>query len=119
MRKPLDYTAPIIQPVPSDTASARTLAGTLSSSCANACRAVLFAGRITIYKHPGTTSPSLSLIATEPLAVVIVAQNGTPDTVTIDKRGANHAALKTLNANRERPIKIRQQKYRNNIEPGT
>ncbi|WP_429500559.1 IS6 family transposase (plasmid) [Robbsia andropogonis] len=41
--------------------------------------------------------------------------NGDPETVTIDKSGSNLAALKALNAKREIPIKIRQQKYLNNI----
>lgn len=44
-----------------------------------------------------------------------IAQNGAPETVTIDKSGANQAALKAVNATRERPIKIRQQKYLNNL----
>nr|WP_232439473.1 IS6 family transposase [Burkholderia ubonensis] len=44
-----------------------------------------------------------------------IAQNGAPETVTIDKSGANLAALKDLNATREQPIKIRQQKNLNNI----
>ncbi|UXU86190.1 IS6 family transposase [Burkholderia sp. S-53] len=44
-----------------------------------------------------------------------VAQNGAPETVTIDKSGANLAASKDLNATREQPVKIRQQKYLNNI----
>ncbi|KVE39943.1 IS6 family transposase [Burkholderia sp. TSV86] len=44
-----------------------------------------------------------------------IAQNGAPETVTIDQSGANLAALKDLNASRERPIKIRQRKYLNNI----
>ncbi len=37
-----------------------------------------------------------------------IAQNGVPETVTIDKSGANLAALKDINAAREQPIKIRQ-----------
>ncbi|WP_232455492.1 transposase, partial [Burkholderia ubonensis] len=44
-----------------------------------------------------------------------IAQNDMPETVTIDKSGANLAALKDLNATREQPIKIRQRKYLNNI----
>ena len=39
----------------------------------------------------------------------------TPDTVTMDKSGANKAALDQLNTQREIPIKIRQVKYLNNI----
>jgi transposase-like protein len=37
-----------------------------------------------------------------------IAQNGEPETVTIDKSGANLAALEAINAERETPIKIRQ-----------
>jgi len=44
-----------------------------------------------------------------------IAQNGEPETVTIDKSGSNLAALQALNAEREAPIKIRQKKYLNNI----
>jgi putative transposase len=44
-----------------------------------------------------------------------IAQNGEPETVTIDKSGANMAALEAINAERETPIKIRQTKYLNNI----
>ncbi|MGF7192211.1 transposase-like protein [Robbsia andropogonis] len=44
-----------------------------------------------------------------------VALNGDAETVTIDKSGSNLAALKAINANREIQIKIRQQKYLNNI----
>ncbi|WP_407691510.1 IS6 family transposase [Robbsia andropogonis] len=44
-----------------------------------------------------------------------IALNGEPETVTIDKSGSNLAALKAIKANREIPIKIRQQKYLNNI----
>jgi len=44
-----------------------------------------------------------------------IEQNGEPETVTIDKSGANLAALDALNAERETPIKIRQNKYLNNV----
>jgi len=44
-----------------------------------------------------------------------IDQNGEPETVTIDKSGANLAALEALNAGRDMPIKIRQNKYLNNI----
>ena len=44
-----------------------------------------------------------------------IAQNGEPETVTIDKSGSNLAALQALNAEREAPIRIRQKKYLNNI----
>jgi putative transposase len=42
-------------------------------------------------------------------------QNGEPETVTLDKSGANLAALEALNTTRPTPIKIRQNKYLNNI----
>jgi len=41
--------------------------------------------------------------------------NGAPTTVTIDKSGANLAALKAINVGREMPIRIRQRKYLNSI----
>src|SRR6202011_1519753 len=44
-----------------------------------------------------------------------IDQNGAPETVTVDKSGANLAALQAINAERETPIKIRQCKYLNNI----
>ena len=44
-----------------------------------------------------------------------IEQNGDPETVTIDKSGANLAALEALNAGRDTPIVIRQNKYLNNI----
>jgi transposase-like protein len=44
-----------------------------------------------------------------------IAGNGIPETVTIDKSGANLAGLNAINADREVPIKIRQSKYLNNV----
>jgi transposase-like protein len=44
-----------------------------------------------------------------------IQQNGAPETVTIDKSGANLAALHAVNAERETAIKIRQVKYLNNV----
>lgn len=44
-----------------------------------------------------------------------IAGNGVPQTVTVDKSGANLAALQAINAKRETPIKIRQNKYLNNL----
>jgi transposase-like protein len=44
-----------------------------------------------------------------------IARNGVPETVTIDKSGANLAALEAINVGRETPIKVRQTKYLNNI----
>jgi putative transposase len=44
-----------------------------------------------------------------------IAQNGVPETVTIDRSGANLAALEAINDDRETPIKIRQSKYLNNL----
>jgi putative transposase len=43
----------------------------------------------------------------------VIAQNSAPETVTVDKSGANLAALEAINADRETPIKIRQCKYLN------
>ncbi|MGF6970531.1 transposase-like protein [Paraburkholderia sp. WC7.3g] len=39
-----------------------------------------------------------------------IDRNGIPETVTIDKSGANLAALEAINADREAPIRIRQSK---------
>ena len=44
-----------------------------------------------------------------------IRQYGVPETVTIDKSGANLAALHAVNAERETPITIRQVKYLNNV----
>ncbi|MFM0125381.1 IS6 family transposase [Paraburkholderia sp. RL18-101-BIB-B] len=44
-----------------------------------------------------------------------IGQEGSPKTVTIDKSGANLAALNAVSAERETPIKVRQIKYLNNI----
>jgi transposase-like protein len=44
-----------------------------------------------------------------------IDQNGVPETVTIDKSGANLAGLHAINAERETSIKIRQMKYLNNV----
>ena len=44
-----------------------------------------------------------------------IAQNGEPETVTVDRSGANLAALEALNADRATPIKVRQNKYLNNV----
>ncbi|MBU7442604.1 IS6 family transposase [Paraburkholderia fungorum] len=44
-----------------------------------------------------------------------IGQNGSPETVTIDKSGSNLAALNAVNAEREMPITVRQGKYLNNI----
>jgi putative transposase len=44
-----------------------------------------------------------------------IDQNGEPTTITVDKSGANLAALEALNAERATPIKVRQNKYLNNI----
>ena len=44
-----------------------------------------------------------------------IQKNCVPETVTIDKSGANLAALHAVNAERETPIKIRQVKYLNNV----
>jgi putative transposase len=44
-----------------------------------------------------------------------IQQNGAPETVAIDKSGANLAALHAVNAERDTPINIRQVKYLNNV----
>lgn len=44
-----------------------------------------------------------------------IARNGEPETVTVDRSGANLAALEALNADRATPIKVRQNKYLNNV----
>jgi transposase-like protein len=41
--------------------------------------------------------------------------NGTPEKVTMDKSGANKAAIDEINAGRETPMVVRQIKYLNNI----
>jgi putative transposase len=42
-------------------------------------------------------------------------QNGDPEKVTMDKSGANKAAMDGINKDREVPIEVRQIKYLNNI----
>jgi putative transposase len=42
-------------------------------------------------------------------------QHGAPSKITIDKSGANTAAIESCNADRKAGIKIRQAKYLNNI----
>jgi putative transposase len=44
-----------------------------------------------------------------------IGQNGVPETVTMDKSGANLAAIQSINAELETPVKVRQVKYLNNI----
>ncbi|MEX3896720.1 IS6 family transposase [Paraburkholderia sp. BR10954] len=44
-----------------------------------------------------------------------IEHNGEPEVVTIDKGGANLAALEAIDAGRQTPIWIRQSKYLNNI----
>jgi putative transposase len=41
--------------------------------------------------------------------------NGVPEKVTMDKSGANKAAIDEINGNREIPVVVRQVKYLNNI----
>jgi putative transposase len=45
----------------------------------------------------------------------VVRANGDPEKVTMDKSGANKAAMDEINKGRELPIEIRQNKYLNNI----
>jgi putative transposase len=42
-------------------------------------------------------------------------QHGTPEKITIDKSGANTAAIESYNADHKASIEIRQVKYLNNI----
>jgi putative transposase len=44
-----------------------------------------------------------------------IDRNGAPETVTMDKSGANLATFQAINAKQETPIKVRQVKYLNNI----
>ena len=44
-----------------------------------------------------------------------IGQNGTPEKITIDKSGANTAAIESYNKDHEGGIEIRQVKYLNNI----
>jgi putative transposase len=44
-----------------------------------------------------------------------IGQNGTPEKITIDKSGANTAAIESYDKDREAGIEIRQMKYLNNI----
>ena len=44
-----------------------------------------------------------------------IGQHSTPEKITIDKSGANTAAVESYNAERETDIKMRQVKYLNNI----
>ena len=44
-----------------------------------------------------------------------IGQSGTPEKITIDKSGANTAAIESYNKDREAGIEIRQGKYLNNI----
>jgi transposase-like protein len=42
-------------------------------------------------------------------------QHGTPGKITIDKSGANSAAIESYNAAHDTEVEIRQVKYRNNV----
>ena len=44
-----------------------------------------------------------------------IGQNGVPEKITIDKSGANTAAIESYNAEHEADIEIRQNKYLNNL----
>jgi putative transposase len=44
-----------------------------------------------------------------------ISQHGTPEKITIDKSGANTAAIESYNAEHEADIEMRQVKYLNNI----
>src|ERR1035437_6457458 len=45
----------------------------------------------------------------------VMRQNGDPEKVTMDKSGANKAAMDGINQDRDVPIEVRQVKYLNNI----
>jgi transposase-like protein len=57
----------------------------------------------------------LDKLATRRYVEQAIARNTVPETVTIDKSGANRAALEVLNSERQTPIQIRQNTYLNNI----
>ena len=44
-----------------------------------------------------------------------IEQNGEPETINVDKSGANLAALEALNAERLTPIEVRPNIYLNNV----
>ncbi|AUT76744.1 IS6 family transposase [Paraburkholderia hospita] len=44
-----------------------------------------------------------------------IDRNGEPEVITVDKSGANLAALEAINHDRKTPIKVRQSKYLNNL----
>jgi putative transposase len=44
-----------------------------------------------------------------------IDQNGKPETITVDRSGANLAAPEAFNAGRLTPLKLRQNKYLNNV----
>lgn len=44
-----------------------------------------------------------------------IEQNGEPETITVDRSGANLAALEAINAERLTPLKVRQNKFLNNV----
>jgi transposase-like protein len=44
-----------------------------------------------------------------------VGRHGLPDKITIDKSGANTAAIRSIQADTGAPIELRQVKYLNNI----
>ena len=55
------------------------------------------------------------LVRTEQLLAVAIGQHGVPKKITIDKSGANTAAIESFNEEHEADIEIRQNKYLNNI----
>ena len=54
-------------------------------------------------------------VAARPYFEKSIIQDGDPETVSIDKNGANLAALEAINAGHETPIKIRQTRYLDSI----
>ena len=63
-------------------------------------------------KSPGCASSSSG---SENALSRAIGQNGTPEKITIDKSGANTAAIESYNKDHEADIEIRQVKYLNNI----
>jgi DDE domain len=60
-------------------------------------------------------SDQLSSVRGNDAGARAIGQNGTPEKITIDKSGANTAAIETYNKDHKAGIEIRQVKYLNNI----
>jgi transposase-like protein len=66
-------------------------------------------------RNRSVKSPTFKYRATSCSSRGAIDQSGKPETNIIDKSGSNLAALEALNAERDTPVKIRQNKYLNNI----